>query len=288
MKDIILSMNTIVVAVDFSSGSIHALKYAISLANLIKANILMVWVDKTSGQDSVYSVSVENYRSEVVRRFNEILEQFQPELTGGKLDYKLRKGKIYAEVVAFAQAKKASLIVTGSHGVSGFEEYWIGSNANRIVANASCPVITVRNGFNIKEKINKIVMPIDNSANTTGKLQYTASLAKLVSAEVHLVVIFSTNLQTMHKRVENYAEKAAKYFEKENVKFTLEHIQTQNATKSVTEYAKNIEADLISIMTEQEISMGTGLIGPNAQQVVNHSPIPVLNVHTGDVNKKLT
>jgi nucleotide-binding universal stress UspA family protein len=281
-------MNTIVVAVDFSGGSIHALKYAISLANLIKANILMVWVDKTSGQDSVYSVSVENYRSEVVRRFNEILEQFQPELTGGKLDYKLRKGKIYAEVVAFAQAKKASLIVTGSHGVSGFEEYWIGSNANRIVANASCPVITVRNGFNIKEKINKIVMPIDNSANTTGKLQFTASLAKLVSAEVHLVVIFSTNLQTMHKRVENYAEKATKYFEKENVKFILEHTQTQNATKSVTEYAKNIEADLISIMTEQEISQGMGLIGPNAQQVVNHSPIPVLNVHTGDVNKKLT
>lgn len=280
-------MNTIVVAVDFSSGSIHALKYAINLGNLIKANVMMVWVDKTSGPDSVYSDYVENYRGEVVRRFGEIVEQYQPELTSGKLEYKLRKGKIYAEVVGFSQAKKAGLIVTGSHGVSGFEEYWIGSNANRIVAHAQTPVITVRNGFNIREKISKIVMPLDNSANTIVKLPFTASLARMVSAEVHLLVTFSTNLKTMHKRVENYAEKATKYFEKENVNFSLERIHTQNATKAVIDYAKNANADLISIMTEQEDSAGKGLIGPNAQQIVNHSPIPVLSVHLSDGNKVL-
>ncbi len=280
-------MNNIVVAVDFSSGSLHALKYAVNLGNLIKSNITMIWVDKTSGPDSVYSISVENYRGEVVRRFNEIIEQFQPELTGGKLDYKLRKGKIYAEVVGFAHSKKAGLIITGSHGVSGFEEYWIGSNANRIVAHALCPVITVRNGFSIKEKINKIVLPFDNTANTVVKLPFTASLARLVAAEVHLLAVFSTNLKTMHKRVENYLEKGTKYLEKENVKFITERIQTQNATKSVTEYAKGINADLISIMTEQEERKGSGLIGPNAQQIVNHSPIPVLSVHASDENKIL-
>jgi nucleotide-binding universal stress UspA family protein len=280
-------MNNIVVAVDFSSGSLHALKYAINLGNLTKANITMIWVDKTSGSDSVYSISVENYRGEVVRRFTEIIEQFQPELTGGKLDYKLRKGKIYAEVVGFAQSKKAGLIITGSHGVSGFEEYWIGSNANRIVAHALCPVITVRNGFSIKEKINKIVMPFDNTANTVVKLPFTASLANLVAAEVHLLAVFSTSLKTMHKRVENYIEKATKYLEKENVKFITERIQTQNATKSVADYAKGINADLISIMTEQEERQGSGLIGPNAQQIVNHSPIPVLSVHVSDGNKTL-
>lgn len=278
-------MKNIIVAVDFSGGSIHALRYAVRIANKARANITMVWVDKTSEPDSVYSVSLENYRSEVVRRFSELVEQLKPEFTGGKMDYKLRTGKIYSEVVAFAQSKKADLIVTGSHGVSGFEEYWIGSNANRIVAHAGCPVITVRNKYVIKDSDWKIVLPLDNSNQTLGKLEISTKLAKLIGAEIHLVTIYSTSLKTMHKRVDSFAEKAMKYFEKENVHFVREHFESQNATKTVIDYATGVNADLIAIMTEQESNTSSGIIGPNAQQIVNHSPIPVLSVHPSDAGK---
>jgi len=278
-------MKNIIVAVDFSGGSIHALKYAVRIANKARANITMVWVDKTSEPDSVYSVSQENYRGEVVRRFNDLVEQLKPDFTGGKMDYKLRTGKIYSEVVAFAQSKKADLIVMGSHGVSGFEEYWIGSNANRIVAHAGCPVITVRNKYSFKDEGWKIVLPVDNSNQTLGKLEVSTNLAKLIGAEIHLVTIYSTNLKTMHKRVDNFADKAMKYFEKENVRYVREHFDSQNATKTVIDYAKGVDADLIAIMTEQESNSSSGIIGPNAQQIVNHSPIPVLSVHPSDAGK---
>ncbi len=280
-------MKRIVVAVDFSSGSIHALKYAISIANKLKSNILMIWVDKTASPESIYAGSAESYRGEVIKRFTDLIDEYLPMLTGGKLDYKLRKGKIYSEIVNTARAKKADLIVTGSHGVSGFEEYWIGSNANRIVGHACCPVITVRNGFHIKETIHKIVMPIDNSNHTLIKVPFVAKFAKMFDAGVHIAVIFSTNLKTMHRRVENYADKAKKYFQQENVKFTVEKFQTQNSTKSSIDYAKDIDADLIAIMTEQEDRKETGLLGPCAQQMVNHSPIPVLSVHVADAQQTM-
>lgn len=276
-------MKKIVVALDFSSGSIHALKYAISIANRSKSNILMIWVDKTASPESIYSSSAENYRGEVTKRFKELIDEFQPAFTGGKLDYKLRKGKIYAEIVNTAKSKNADLIITGSHGVSGFEEYWIGSNANRVVGHSGCPVITVRNGFQIKEEgISKIVVPIDHYNHTLEKIPATVQMAKMFGAEVHLLVLFSTNLKTMQKRVENFADKAKKYFSKEGVTFHVEHIQTQNSTKATIDHAKNIDADLISIMTEQDDRKESGLLGPCAQQIVNHSPIPVLSVHVED------
>jgi len=280
-------MKKIVVAVDFSSGSIHALKYAISIANMSKSNILMIWVDKTADPESIYSTSVESYRGEVIKRFRDLIEEYQPMLTGGKLDYKLRKGKIFSEIVNTAKSKKADLIISGSHGVSGFEEFWIGSNANRVVGHAFCPVITVRNGFQIKETLKKIVLPIDHSKDTLIKVPFTAMLAKLFKAEVHIVVIFTTNLKTMHKRVENYADNAKKYFDKESVNYVVEHIQSQNATKSAIDHAKMIDADLISIMIEQDERRDSGLLGPCAQQMVNHSPIPVLSVHVDDAKKTL-
>lgn len=278
-------MKKIVVAVDFSSGSIHALKYAISIANMSKSNILMIWVDKTATPDSIYASSAESYRGEVIKRFRDLIDEYQPKCTGGKLDYKLRKGKIYSEIVNTAKTKKADLIISGSHGVSGFEEFWIGSNANRVVGHAKCPVITVRNGFEIKDSIKKIVVPIDHSNQTLIKIPFTAELANLFQAEVHILLVFSTNLKTMHKRVENYADKAKKYFDSKNVSYLVEQIQTQNATKAAIDYAKTNEADLISIMTEQDERRDSGLLGPCAQQMVNHSPIPVLSVHPDDANR---
>lgn len=279
---ILVNMKNIVVAVDFSSGSLHALKYAISIANKVKSDILMIWVDKTASPESIYSGQVKSYRGEVIKRFNEIIETYQPTFTGGKLDYKMRKGKIYHEIVTTAKNKKAELIVTGSHGVSGFEEYWIGSNANRIVGNSCCPVITVRNGFDIKKNIRIIILPIDNANHTLIKVPCTAKIAKMFDAEVHILMVFTTPLKTMHKRVENYTDKAKKYFDQENVKYKVETIQTQNSTKGTIDYAKKINADLISIVTERENYKNVGLIGPCAQQIVNHSPIPVLCVQDTD------
>jgi nucleotide-binding universal stress UspA family protein len=55
----------------------------------------------------------------------------------------------------------------------------------------------------------------------------------------------------------------------------------------VIDYAKSIDADLISIMTEQDNNLSTGIIGPNAQQIVNHSPIPVLSFHSSNVGLTL-
>ncbi len=278
-------MKNIVVAVDFSSGSLHALKYAISIANKVKSDILMIWVDKTASPESVYSGQTESYRGEVIKRFNEITEKYQPMLTGGKLSYKLRKGKIYHEVVAIARSKKAELIVTGSHGVAGFEEYWIGSNANRIVGNSCCPVITVRNGFEIKDDFHHIILPIDSAKQTLIKVPCAAKMAKVFDAEVHILIIFTTSLTTMHKRVENYADKAKKYFDEENVRYNVETIQTQNVTKATIDYATSIDADLIAITTEQKENKNVGLLGPCAQQIVNHSHIPVLCVQDNDADK---
>lgn len=275
-------MKRIVVAVDFSSGSIHALEYAINIANKVHAEIMMIWVDKEPVPESIYSADTHNYRDEVIKRFGELVAKYQPLCTGGKLEFKLRKGKIYYEIVTTAKTKKAELIVTGSHGVSGFEEYWIGSNANRIVASAGCPVITVRNGFDIKQNLEHIVMPIDNSNHTLLKVPFTAQVAKIFGSKVHILAIYSTNLKTMHQRVENYAEKAKKYFEKEQIDFVTETIETQNSTKSTIDYAQSLNADLISIVTEQDERNETGLIAPCAQQMVNHSPIPVLSVHVAD------
>jgi len=59
----------------------------------------------------------------------------------------------------------------------------------------------------------------------------------------------------------------------------VEFIEADNITEATIEYAKKIDANLISIMTEQETKTSNLWLGPYASQMVNHSPIPVLSIH---------
>ena len=57
----------------------------------------------------------------------------------------------------------------GTHGASGFEKLWVGSNAYRVASAAPCPVITIRETFE-KETFSRILVPLDNSKETRQKI----------------------------------------------------------------------------------------------------------------------
>jgi len=272
-------MKQIIVAIDFSKCSIHALEYAIKIANKIKSNILMVWVDNAKSDESVYPDLVSTSRKEIADNFDELTEKYGNGLKEGEISYKIRKGKVHLEIANQAKYSDAMLVIAGTHGVSGFEEFWIGSNAYRIVTTAPCPVITIRSDFKFEKDINKIVLPIDSSLETRQKLPFSTKIAKYFNSEIHVVSLYSTTIKAVRHRVDNYTLQVKKYLEDENVKFSIEAIDAENITNATVEYAKKIDADIIAIMTEQETTTANLFLGAYAQQMVNHSPIPVLSIH---------
>ncbi|MEI6577609.1 MAG: universal stress protein [Bacteroidota bacterium] len=278
-------MNTIISAIDFSKSSLHALEYAINLANKVESDIIMTWVDTTSNVDSDISAMQREQRHEIKEQFDELIEIYQPKLLNGKLSYKLRKGKIFQEIANQAKYEDAGLVVAGSHGISGYEKYWIGSNAYRIVSYSPCPVITVRLNYNFKKEIKTIILPIDSTLETRQKVPQVANLARFYDSEIHILAVYTSSIKTIMSKVDQYAEQAAKFIHQSGVKFQVETLKVNNLTTEVIKYAEKVDADLISIMTEQETSASNILLGPYAQQMVNNSPIPVLTVQAEEIMK---
>lgn len=268
----------IIVAIDFSKNSQHALDYAVIIGNTVSADIMLVWVDKPESDESLYANEVTEIRQEAKKRMEDWVHRYQPKLKNGKITYKLRKGKVYSEVANMAKYHDAYLVLAGAHGVSGFEAFWIGSNANKIVAHCECPVITIRDSFNVKKGIRKVVLPIDNSPSTRQKVQFAMEFAKCFCSEIHVLEIFSSKLKTLQAQVSSYGKQVVKYLEENQVKYVVNSVKADNNTTATIDYAKEVGADLIIIMTEQE-SSGNFLLGPYAQQMVNNSPIPVMSVH---------
>jgi nucleotide-binding universal stress UspA family protein len=275
-------MKQFIVAIDFSKTSLNALEYGIHIANKAKADVQMVWVDNTTSEEVVFEGFAHEERNEKVALLKELQDKFSKTLKGGKLDYKTRKGKVYSELAHQAKSINADLIIAGTHGVSGFEEYWIGSNAYRIVTNAPCPLITLR--YNCKvEDIRKIIIPIDSSQETRQKLPIASQIAELFNSEIHVLSLYSTPLKSVQKRVDNYAKQVVDYLEERKIRYVSVTKETENITRTTIDYAEAISADLIAIMTEQENTTANIFLGPYAQQMINHSPIPVLSMRAKEL-----
>lgn len=280
-------MKLIVVGIDFSKTSIHALKYSIFLANKAEADVIMVWVDNQTTSESIFSDGGAELREEIKTNFEDLINLYKPELKKGTLTYKLKKGKVYFEIAQLAKQYDADLVVVGTHGVTGYEEFWIGSNAYRTVTNAPCPVVSVRQQFDFSGSMKNIVLPIDNTPQTLQKVPATAQIAKLFNATVHVLALYSTSIHTLQNKVDKTAEKVFQELRGSGIKCRKKSLMGTNITQATIEYANKVNAEMIAIMTEQETTVSNILLGEYAQQMVNNSSVPVLSVHPKEVSGTL-
>lgn len=266
-------MKTIIVPLDFSDESLTGLNLALMLANKTGANIQMVHViGKNTGD---YYEQMEKDNQLAKSKFEEIILKYKAK-SSSTLSYTITEGKVFKEIADLADKYEDALTVLSTHGASGFEELFIGGNAYKITSHSRNPVITVRKS-KISSNIDNIVLPLDYTFQTREKVPYTVELAKIFGSKIHLLPISLSKLKSTEKKLHQYTEQVASYLNTHKVPYTVEYLHGSNRTDLTLDYARSIDADLISIMTEQEKSPSNLLLGNYAHQFINKAVIPVLS-----------
>lgn len=271
-------MKRILSAIDFSSGSLNALRVAATLSSAFAADLMMIHVCKNCDADEVIPAERDQQqKSTVADQLEQLLEKYQGQLKG-KMEYKIRSGKVYKEVVNQARYLDAGLIVTGAHGISGIEEFFLGSNALRIVSAADSPVLTVNEGFT-GEFFRTILLPVDLTRESRQKVPFTADLARAMNARVEVLGLIAYSDPDLEHKIKVYAQQAADHLTQKGVNHTLEFVQGHQVADLVLDHARLTGADLISIMSDKESGAIAPLLGGHAHKVINHSPVSVLVSH---------
>lgn len=268
-------MREIVVAIDFSSCSVNATRTAVMIANAFNANITLVHVSKPGSAESVYPDTQDIHYQEAEKRLAEMVRDFGPQLKN-EMRYRVRQGKVYSEIVNEAKYNDATLLIAGTHGISGFEEYFIGSNAYRLVSLSPCPMITIRTMFQKKE-IKKILLPIDSSRDTRQKTNFAAEIASVLNAEIRVLGVYDSGIKEIRKKVKNYSLQVLKFFEQKGIKSSLDFAEGKKSSGIILDYISIHDYDMVAMMSEKDTN--TMIIGNEAQRVINHSPVPVLSIH---------
>jgi nucleotide-binding universal stress UspA family protein len=271
-----MKTKTIIVPLDFSNEALAGLNLSFMLADKTGANIQMVHVIEKKDSDE----ELEKKYQLAKIKFEDLLIKFREKIKiNWNLSYKIKEGKIFKEVTDLAANDDDALIVLSTHGKSGFEELFIGGNTYKIASHSKNPVISIR-GSQIPSNFNKIVLPLDITFQTREKVPYTIRLAKLFNSEIHLVTVRLSDYENVEKKLHQYANQVAAYIDRHGIPYKVEHLIGDNLTDITLDYSLSVNADLISIMTEQEKSVTNLLLGSYAHQMINKANIPVLSFPT--------
>ena len=271
-------MKSIIVGTDFSDGSYVALELAVDVANRMGCGIILVWVkrEKKLLADDQLDVMTNLAKD----KLNSLCEKHRDALKHGTIEYRIVKGHVSTAIAELAKKELSPLIVVGTNGASGFEKYFLGSTAARIVQDAPCPVMTMRQGYDFHKKLERIVVPIRVNANSRQKVPPAAAMARIFGSKVHLLGLL--DLKDEESVLRTYVGQSADYLEKEGVPYNIEIASYSNYCDTVLHYSDSIKADLVVINTEQDRVISQIFLGTNAQQIVHRSQIPVLCIHPED------
>jgi universal stress protein A len=134
--------NRILCPLDFDEGSLNALRLAIQLAAQNKAELYLLHVCPTvviplGGPVTAPIMAEQSAR----QRLEEIASR---DLAGIRHELLVTTGDAPEKVINAQAGLAADLIVMGTHGRAGLSRLFLGSVAERVVREASCPVLTTR------------------------------------------------------------------------------------------------------------------------------------------------
>ncbi len=287
-------IQNVLVPIDFSEASLNALNTAAVIAKRQHATLRLLHVVNRSLLapshlevlpmalpmfDLLHSESAET----VERLIDMLKEKHQLEVHGEVVD-----GFVASEICKHAKKIEADLIVMGTHGASGFREFFIGTNAYTVVKHALCPVLTVPPNQSW-ESFSKILFPVRNTFGALEKYEFLRKIIRHNKAMLLVLGLCDRNDENAITGVENDVRQLERKLHEDEVMSITEILKsTERCANEVLETADLNQMDLIVITANLDHDIRNFFMGPYAQQIVNHAKVPVLSIRPPQAPLPLT
>ena len=270
-------MENIIVPTDFSECALDALEVAAAIARKANAkiNLLHVYERPIYGFVSLFVDNEENRKTRA--KINEELDKIMdmPFLKDVEIEKVILADMAITEMLNDKKLKESDLIVMGTHGVSGWKEYFIGSNTEKMVRLAEIPVLAIKEKHDSFEMSN-LVFASDFMEEVEVGFAKIFKLAKIFNSKIYLLKVNTRDdFMTTH-HCKDVMQKFADKFGLKNYSINIYNDKT--IEDGILNFGSSINADVISMETHGRTGITHLLNGSITEDVVNRIPMPVLSV----------
>jgi nucleotide-binding universal stress UspA family protein len=138
---------------DFDDNSLAALDVAVQIARDNDGTVLLLHVVPMIVPATGMPVYVDIYKGQEQAAREKLNELAAKRLRGVKHEMLTHMGEPAGSILSTARREAADLIVMATHGRRGFSRVLLGSIAEMVLRNASCPVLCVRRGAADKSQV---------------------------------------------------------------------------------------------------------------------------------------
>lgn len=276
-------MKKILVPTDFSKTATNALDEAVNIAKRTNADIVLLHIIEEGSTDSFHVTGEyvtddpqeQIFMLKLIKNSMSKLDDIiaNPDYKGVSFYTELRMGNPFHGITQIINDHDVDMVVMGTTGSSGIAELLVGSNAEKIVRHAKCPVLTI-NEKTGKSSCDNIVLATSMSDEETTLVDLVKSIQAEYTSKIHLLWVNTLNNFERDKNTKAGLEKFAQKHNLSN--YTINIYNDVTEEEGIVCFAEEINADLISMVTHRRTGIAHLLAGSIAENVVNHSKRPVL------------
>jgi nucleotide-binding universal stress UspA family protein len=140
-----MQLNKIFVPVDGSDHSMRAAEYALELARLMDAEIVLIHCHRPFPVvlgEPYFQKAI----NKIMEKSNQLLDPYRKLFreSGVRFTERILEGPAGDVISDVAEIEKADMIIMGSRGHSDLKGLFLGSVAHRVLHSAPCPVLVIR------------------------------------------------------------------------------------------------------------------------------------------------
>lgn len=290
---------------DFTPHARAALKYAAAFARSGGGRVVLFSVQSTQVPLNLFTlperVLEEQENGWLLQLRTEVRDLLaDPLFAGLEVEPVIVAGEPAPEIARAVREYGIDLVTVVTHGRRGLTRALWGSTAEEIIAEAPCPVLTIRppqhdfveyRGSRSEVRLNRVLLATNFRPSSSAATQVATQLASQTGAELHAVyaivdyfeqvsVMFPEGGLTALTRLRSYVQERMAQLAREDGARAITHIAEGRPYAEIVRLAAEKDVDLIVIGTNVHASLlgGTPVLGSEIERVVRNAPCPVLCV----------
>ncbi len=285
-----LIIKKILVPIDYSKLSLNALDYAVHMSQDYESTIHLLHVidPDTYLTISEHGVELDLTRENVIQRENRKLAKLAESVTSKHPITVIPMcvvGSVVSEIIKIAEYHAVDMIVMGTHGISGFKSFFMGTNAFDVSKKASCPVLTIPNEKKWKN-FEKVLFPVRTIPNALHKYEFARKIITKHQSELIILALLDDDSSKKSNYLDQELKALNEKLVEDNIKGYSIFTYTDSVAHAALRKSDELDIDLMIITADFSYSIEDYFVGPFAQQVLNHAKIPVLSVRPQEESVK--
>jgi nucleotide-binding universal stress UspA family protein len=290
---------------DFTPHARAALKYAAAFARQGGGRVLLFSVQNANVPANLLTLPERVFEEEQNHWLLQVRTEVRnlladPLFDGIEVEPVIVEGEPAPEIAKAVRHYNIDLVTVVTHGRKGLSRALWGSTAEEIIAEAPCPVLTIRppqhdfvehKGDRSEVRLNRVMLATNFRPSSAAATQVATQLASQANAELHAVYVIGDYLDQISvmfpegglnaiSRLRSYVQERMTQLSRGDGARAVAHIAEGRPYAEIVRLATDTDADLIVIGTNVHASLfgGTPVLGSEIERVVRNAPCPVLCV----------